>query len=60
MEERMIKEENDLKNKLGKAYDKAEKKKEYKFGFENRYSEIFRGKEDILKEAADFNPLEVS
>ena len=56
----MIKEENDLKNKLGKAYDKAEKKKEYKFGFENRYSEIFRGKEDILKEAADFNPLEVS
>jgi len=41
-------------------YDKSSKDTKFAFGFNNKFSDTFRGKEGFLEEVADFNPLEVS
>ena len=38
---------------------RAAKDMRHGYGFKNRYVDVFRGKEYLLNEAADFNPLEV-
>ncbi len=55
----MVKEEREEQKRLKEMYDKSQKDKEYAFGFGNRYTDVFRGKESLLKEVADLNPLEV-
>ncbi len=32
---------------------------QFSFGFNNRYKDVFKGKEDLLAEMADFDPTEV-
>ena len=44
---------------LNDKYEKAQLTEEYAFGFGSRYRDIFRGQEEVLKEATNLNPLEV-
>lgn len=45
---------------LSEKYDKAQLTDDYTFGFAQKYRDVFRGQEDVLKEATDLNPLEIA
>ena len=49
--------EEEKKEDLGAKYENV--MDQYSYGYCNKYKDVFKGKEDLLKEVADFDPLEV-
>jgi hypothetical protein len=58
-EDPVVREEKEEQKRLKEQYDKSQKDSEYAYGFGGRYSDAFRGKEGMLQEVGDLNPLEV-
>ena len=60
MEDDMLRESREEEAKERTRHEEAMRGSRHGYGFCARYKDVFRGKEKLLGEACDFNPLDVA